>query len=43
MEYVTLPGWNQDTTGVRKFEDLPVNAQNYVLKIEELLDVPGGN
>ena len=32
-----MPGWKTDITGVRKFEDLPANAQNYVLKIEELL------
>ena len=32
-----MPGWKTDITGVRKFEDLPQNAQNYVTKIEELL------
>ena len=36
-----MPGWSEPTTGVRDFAKLPVNAQNYVLKIEELLDVPG--
>ena len=34
--YEELPGWNEDITGVRRFEDLPVNAQRYVLRVEEL-------
>lgn len=40
VEYETLPGWKgQDITGARKFEDLPTNAQKYVLRVEELLGV----
>lgn len=31
-----FPGWKQDITGVRRFEDLPKNAQDYVLALEEL-------
>ncbi len=31
-----FPGWKEDITGVRRFEDLPINAQNYVLALEEL-------
>lgn len=30
-----LPGWNCDITGVRRFEDLPKAAQDYVLYIEK--------
>ena len=30
-----LPGWGTDISGVRKFEDLPKEAQDYVLYIEE--------
>ena len=37
--YETLPGWELDISGVRKFEDLPVNARNYVRRIEELMGV----
>ena len=33
----TVPGWHCDITGVRKFEDLPVDAQNYVKRLEELV------
>ena len=38
--YETLPGWAEDITAARKFSDLPVNAQNYVKRIEQLLNVP---
>ncbi|MFN4215608.1 adenylosuccinate synthase [Exiguobacterium sp.] len=37
--YEELPGWTEDITGVRKFEDLPVNAQNYVKRIEALTGI----
>ena len=29
--YETMPGWSESTVGITKFEDLPVNAQNYIL------------
>ena len=35
--YETLPGWDEDITGARSFEDLPANAQAYVNKIEEVI------
>ena len=28
--YETLPGWQEDVTGARKWDDLPANAQNYI-------------
>ncbi|MFC6200484.1 adenylosuccinate synthase [Lactiplantibacillus nangangensis] len=37
--YDELPGWDEDITGVKKLEDLPVNAQNYLKRIEELVGV----
>ncbi|KAI0566397.1 adenylosuccinate synthetase [Gracilaria domingensis] len=41
VEYVEMPGWKGiDISSVRRFEDLPKNAQDYVLKIEELVKVP---
>lgn len=41
VEYIDMPGWKGiDIMAVRKFEDLPDNAQKYVLKIEQLLHVP---
>jgi adenylosuccinate synthase len=32
-----LPGWWEDISGVRRFDDLPENARNYVLRVEELI------
>ncbi|XP_052271930.1 adenylosuccinate synthetase-like [Dreissena polymorpha] len=40
VEYLTLPGWKTNTEDVRKFADLPGEAQAYVRKIEELMGVP---
>mmetsp|Transcript_48011 Transcript_48011/g.71165 ORF Transcript_48011/g.71165 Transcript_48011/m.71165 type:complete len:557 (+) Transcript_48011:113-1783(+) len=40
VEYETLPGWKEDISQVKNFEDLPVNAQRYVLRVQELLGVP---
>ena len=34
--YIEMPGWTEDITGVREFEELPANAQAYVRKIEEV-------
>lgn len=35
--YEELPGWQEDISGCRSFEDLPVNAQRYVERVEELI------
>jgi len=32
--YMDMPGWDDDIRGVRRFEDLPQTAQDYVLEIE---------
>ncbi|XP_045866025.1 adenylosuccinate synthetase isozyme 1 isoform X3 [Meles meles] len=42
VEYETLPGWKADTTGARKWEDLPPQAQNYVRFVENHVGVAGG-
>lgn len=34
--YENFPGWTEDLTGVRSFEGLPKNAQDYVLAIEAM-------
>ena len=36
--YETLPGFTEDISDIREFDKLPVNAQNYVKRIEEILD-----
>ncbi len=38
--YETYPGWEDDVTGCRRFEDLPANARGYVESIEALAEVP---
>jgi len=35
--YEELAGWWEDITACRSFEDLPANAQAYVLRVEELI------
>jgi len=34
--YEYLPGWEEDITGVRSFDDFPAAARDYVLRLEEL-------
>jgi adenylosuccinate synthase len=34
--YEEFPGWTEDITGVRSFEDLPQNAQDYVHALERM-------
>ncbi|MDK8350926.1 adenylosuccinate synthetase, partial [Gleimia europaea] len=34
--YEYMPGWSEDISGVRKFEELPANAQRYIERLEEL-------
>ena len=36
----SVPGWNEDISKARSFEDLPANAQSYVRLIEEATGVP---
>ena len=40
VEYITLPGWKISIAGIRKFSELPLNAQTYVRKIQELINIP---
>ena len=34
--YEYFPGWTEDISGARKFEDLPKNAQDYVRALEKM-------
>ncbi len=38
--YETLPGWTEEISHIRKFEDLPENTCNYLKRIEELVETP---
>jgi adenylosuccinate synthase len=38
--YEEMPGWQQSTVGVKTFNELPANAQKYLLRIQELAGIP---
>ena len=38
--YETLPGWEQDISAIRKYDELPLNTQKYLRRIEELAETP---
>lgn len=38
--YEEMPGWQDDLTGITEYEQLPVQARNYIRRLEELTDVP---
>jgi adenylosuccinate synthase len=40
--YEELPGWDEDLTGVRTFDELPAAARGYLSRISELAGVPVG-
>jgi adenylosuccinate synthase len=35
--YETLPGWQEDITGIREYDKLPENCKKYVARMEELI------
>ncbi|MBU1019187.1 MAG: adenylosuccinate synthase [Patescibacteria group bacterium] len=40
VEYIEMPGWKEEISGVREFDELPQTAKDYVRKVEELMGVP---
>ncbi len=38
--YETLPGWNGNISGCKRFEELPKEAQHYVKRVEQLIGAP---
>lgn len=38
--YETFPGFDEDISKCKAFDQLPVNAQKYLNRIEEILNVP---
>jgi len=38
--YEEMPGWTEDITNVKSFEELPENAKHYVERIVQLTDIP---
>ena len=37
VDYEEFPGWSEDVTGVRDFESLPIEARNFMARVEELV------
>ena len=37
--YRTFKGWKTSTKGIRKFNDLPENAKNYVMELEKFIEI----
>jgi adenylosuccinate synthase len=40
--YETLPGWQQDVSGVRRLIDLPAAARRYIDRLAEVIGLPVG-
>ena len=38
--YETLPGWQEDVTGMQSIEEFPDNARRYIERIEALAETP---
>ncbi len=38
--YETMPGWKESTAGLKSYAELPVNARNYLKRIEEIIETP---
>ncbi|AZP10646.1 MULTISPECIES: adenylosuccinate synthase [Undibacterium] len=38
--YEEMPGWSESTVGAQSLDALPLNARNYIKRIEEMVGVP---
>ncbi|ATZ20600.1 adenylosuccinate synthase [Mesoplasma coleopterae] len=38
-KYISMPGWKEDITQVKSFDDLPSNAKKYLNKISEICEI----
>ncbi len=38
--YETLPGWSEEITDVRSYDDLPENAKKYLARLSEVVGKP---
>ena len=39
-QFISMPGWQDSTFGVKQWQDLPANAQDYLKKIEAITGIP---
>ena len=40
--YESFAGWKTDLTGIRNYDDLPLNAKRYIARVEDLIGAPVG-
>jgi adenylosuccinate synthase len=40
--YETLPGWQQDVSGMRRLADLPAAARRYIDRLSDVIELPVG-
>ena len=40
VDYETMPGWAEDISKVKTFDELPANCKAYILRLEELIGLP---
>lgn len=40
VQYIEMPGWQQDISGAREFRQLPKNCRKYVLALEKWIGCP---
>ena len=38
--YESVPGWSDSTVGIKRYDDLPANARQYLQRIEETVGAP---
>jgi adenylosuccinate synthase len=38
--YEDMPGWKDSTVGITRYEDLPIQARNYIERLQSLAGVP---
>lgn len=38
--YEEIPGWSENTAGIKTFSELPRAAQNYLKRLEEICEIP---
>jgi adenylosuccinate synthase len=38
--FESLPGWMSDTTGIRRWDDLPPEARAYLARLGEIIGAP---
>lgn len=40
VEYITLPGWKSNISGITRYSQLPQKAKDYINAVESLVKIP---